>query len=208
MEDFKGNSNASKNPSVIPEKRIIAPVTTNVVEKKQTGFGKIKKRMFSEDAGSVGESVVSDVIIPKVQGLIVDACKYMIDFIFYGKSGANNASRRNGVGSVSYSNYYRGSSATPMQQVPLSAYQTPNTVYQVKDIMFNERAEAEEVLLAMSDMINRYGTVTVGDFYDMIGQHGSYTDMKWGWRDLSQAAPIRYGGGWRIDFPKIIPLDK
>jgi len=207
MEDFKGNSNASKSTAAPAEKRVITPVTTNVTEKKATGVGKFRKRMFSEDAGSVGESVVSDVIIPKVQGLIVDACKYMIDFIFYGKTGANNASRRSGIGTVSYSNYYRGN-GTQMQQIPMTAYQRPNTVYQIKDIMFNERAEAEEVILAMQDTIARYGSVTVGDFYDMIGQHGTYTDLKYGWRDLNQTAPVRYGGGWRIDFPKVIPLDQ
>ena len=208
MEDFKGNSNASKNSQENADKKIITPVTTNVIEKKQNGIGKIRKRMFSEDAGSVGESVVSDVIIPKVQGLIVDACKYMIDFVFYGKSGANNANRRSGIGTVSYSNYYRGTGAQPMQQIPMSAYQRPNTIYQIKDITFNDRADAEEVILAMQDTIARYGSVTVGDFYDMIGQHGTYTDLKYGWRDLNQTAPTRYGGGWRIDFPKVVPLDQ
>lgn len=206
MENFNGNSNASKTKAP-PEKRVITPVTTNVVEKKGKGFGKFRQKMFSEEAASVGESVVSDVIIPKVQGLIVDALKYAIDFVFYGKSGANNANRRGTIGNVSYSNYYRSNNVPP-QQIPASAYAKPNTIYQLKDIVFNERAEAEEVLLAMVDTIGRYGSVTVGDFYDMIGQHGSYTDLKYGWRDLSQAVTVRYGGGWRIDFPKVIPLDQ
>lgn len=208
MEDFKGNSNASKNASAMSEKRVIAPVTTNVTEKKHTGFGKIRKRMFSEDAGAVGESVVSDVIIPKIQSLIVDACKYMIDFVFYGKSGANNPNKRSGIGTISYSNYYKGSGTTTIQQVPLSAYQSTNTVYQVKDIVFNERSEADDVILSLMGILNRYGTATVSDFYDLIGQHGSYTDEKWGWRDLSQTESVRCGSGWRIDFPKIIPLTK
>lgn len=206
MEEFKGNSDASK--STPSERRVITPVTTNVVEKKTNGIGKIKNRMFSEDAGSVGESVVSDVIIPKVQDLIVGAFKYMIDYVFYGKAGASSASKRSGIGTVSYSNYYRPNGGSqPMPQLPMTAYARPNTIYQIKDILFNDRAEAEEVILAMQDTIIRYGSVTVGDFYDMIGQHGTYTDQKYGWRDLSQTSPVRYGGGWRIDFPKVTPID-
>ena len=206
MENFNGNSNASKG-SATTERRVIKPVTTNVTEKKAKGLSKFKKRMFSDEASSVGESVVSDVIIPKVQGLIVDALKYTIDFIFYGKTGANNPNRRNGVNGISYSSFYR-SSGTATPQIPANAYNRPNSIYQIKDIVFNERSEAEDVLLAMIDTIGRYGSVTVGDFYDMIGQHGSYTDLKYGWRDLGNAAPVRSGSGWVIDFPKVIPLDQ
>jgi hypothetical protein len=209
MEDFKGNSNASKEASSpIEEKKVITPIAVNVTENKPNVLSKFKHHILSSDAGSVGEYVVTDVIIPKVQSLIVESFKYMIDFIFYGKNEANNPNRRNGVGTVSYSNYYRPSGSTIMPQVPVSAYSKPSTVYQVKDIVFDDRGQAEEVLISMQECINKYGSVTVGDFYDMIGQHGTYTDQKYGWKDLSSVGIVRSGsGGFRIDFPKISPVE-
>lgn len=205
MEDFKGNSDALKNQQSSQQKKVITQVPVNVTEKKSTKTSSFKSRLLSEDAGSVGQYVVTDVIIPKAQGLIVEAFKYVIDFVFYGKSGANGSGRRSGMGNVSYSNFYRPNTQTP--QVPLSAYTKQSTVYQIRDIVFEARGHAEEVILSMQECLNRYGTVTVGDFYDIIGQHGTYTDQKYGWRDLSAATVVRSsGGGFAIDFPKITPI--
>lgn len=204
MEDYKGNSNASKEaPS--EEKRVTQPVTTKVTEKKPSFFGKIKKKMFSDDAGHVGEYVVSDVIIPKLQGMFSDAFKFAIDFIFYGKGTGNNSNRRNGIGTISYSSYYNQNSNN-IPQIPASAYKQ-NSVFTVRNFVFDERWEAINVIEDLREIIDRYGSASAGDFYDLINQSHTYTDMKYGWKDLSQVEAIRDGGGWVINFPKAIPLE-
>lgn len=204
MEDYKGNSNASKE-ALNEEKRVTKPITTKVTEKKPSFFGKIKKKMFSDDAGHVGEYVLSDVIIPKVQGMLSDAFKSAIDFIFYGKGSGNNSNRRNGIGTISYSSYYNQNSNN-IPQIPASAYKQ-NSVFTVRNFVFDERWVAIDVLETLRGMIDRYGGASAGDFYDLINQSHSYTDMKYGWKDLSQVEAIRDGAGWIIDFPRAIPLE-
>ena len=94
-DNFKGNLFAQKKrENELPEKKTITPVTTNVTVKEGNG-GIFKKKIFSEDASSVGKCAMDEVLIPKTKNLIVELIKYCVDFIFYGKNGISN---RNGRG--------------------------------------------------------------------------------------------------------------
>ena len=86
---------------------------------------------------------------------------------------------------------------------------SPNqpTLYSVNEVVFPERADAEEVLLKMRESIASYGMVSVADFYDLINQRCSFTDQKWGWRDLRTADVIRVDAGFSIRFPRVSPLE-
>ena len=61
--------------------------------------------------------------------------------------------------------------------------------------------------MRLKEAVERYGMVSVVDFYDCISQPSKYTDQKYGWRDLSSATVIRVNGGYSIQFPKVVPLD-
>ena len=58
----------------------------------------------------------------------------------------------------------------------------------------------------MNECVQRYGMVSVADFYDMIGQKGNYTDNNYGWKDLTLARVDRAIEGYRIIFPRVISL--
>lgn len=202
MENFKGNSNASKQKDISASSKKIEPIVSaeNVKVKKETELKRIGKSLFSEDATTVGEHVINEVLVPKTQNLIVDALKYVIDFIFFGKRGS---STKSSVSNVSYTSYYK---QTPSyQQTPISSIK--NNIYRVNDVIFNDRGEAEEVLLRLNEEIERYGMVSIADFYDLISQTHSYTDNKYGWRDLKDALVVRSHDGYSIKFPKIVPLE-
>lgn len=203
MEEFKGNSNVAKEPK-LDEKPKIQPITSAVTVKKESETKKLGKRFFSEDAKSVGGQVFGNVIIPSLQRLVSDAVKTAIDWIIYGKATPMNGGPRN----ISYTSYWRGPNApyTPAPQIPASAYTKP-TVYNVNEIIFDDRGEAEEVLMRLQEEVARYGLVSVADFYDMISQKHNFTDCKWGWRDLSQAQVMRLGAGFSISFPTVRPIE-
>ena len=199
MEKLKGNSIASKADNEPLDNKKVTPVTNQVTVKKQNELCKFGKKLFTEDAKSAGEYVVNDVVVPNIKKLIVDIVKNAIDFFIYGgKSGGNNSGIRN----VSYQNYYTGRPSTTTQ----STYNKPN-IYAINDVVFNDRGEAEAVLMRLKEAVERYGMVSVVDFYDCISQPSKYTDQKYGWRDLSSATVIRVNGGYSIQFPKVVPLD-
>ena len=198
-EEFKGNSNASKelNSSKV--------VTTNVTV-RSANAEKPRKRFFAEDARTVGEHVVNNVIVPSLQKLLSDGVKSAIDWLIYGSKGAQP---RSGVSTVSYSRYYQAQQGLPSYGQPsyLNPQPQRSNIYAVNDVTFNDRGEAEEVLLRMKEAIERYGSVSVADFYDLIGQRCSFTDNNYGWLDLKTCDVIRDGSGFYIRFPRVQPLD-
>lgn len=208
MQDFPKNSFEKQPPQ--QNKKVIQPVTTNVTEVKKKKFFNFKGKILSTDADSVGAFVVSEVILPKIKDMISGAVKYSIDFILYGKNGASVGGNRSGAGIINYNSQYRSSLYQPSVPINMqqSGYNRPvvNTIYQVRDFVFGSRGEAETVAIALQDNIARYGSVSVNDFYDLIGQNGQYTDQKYGWYDLAGMEVNAVPGGYIINLPKVVPL--
>lgn len=203
MEDLKGNPIKIPNNDPKPQMK---PVTTNVVVRKESETKKFGKRFFSEDAKTVGSHVVDSVIIPSLQKLLSDAVKGAIDWLIYGSKGSRSTT---GVGTISYGSMYRRDglvNPNPVYTNPMIS-QKPS-LYAINDIAFSDRGEAEEVLLRMKESIVSYGMVSVGDFYDLVGQRANFTDQKWGWFNLDTADVIRVDNGFCIRFPKVQPIEK
>lgn len=190
--------------SKIGEKKIL-PITKNVTVKKESEFSKLKKQFFTEDVHSVKGYVLTNVIIPGIQRLLSDVVKNSIDWVIWGIKGNSNPS---GIRNVSYTSYYSNQNRQPsyQQQAMQSASQTPGA-YRVNEIIFNDRGEAEETLLRLKEEAERYGTVSVADFYDMVSIKHSFTDVKYGWSDLRSADIQRNRDGYSIRFPKVIVIE-
>lgn len=194
MEDFKGNSHASK------EIEKIEPIVTNTSVKKQSELSKFGKSIISEDVTSVRKKLTSDVLVPGIKKLLTDIGTNFINWIVYGvKSSPNNKTNINGLNRISYSSMY---------DKPLNVSTAPKaTLFTLDEIYFENRGDAELVLLKMKERISRYGMVSAGDFYQMVQQSYVFTAEKYGWRDLSEAVIIRKGEQYVISFPKIVPLE-
>lgn len=202
MDNLKGNPDPINNSGSAPDSS--KAITKNVIEKKSSRNPNI--RLVSEDAKSVGNYVLVDIIIPKIKELITTGFKYAIDFVFYGTKGTK--SNKPGIGTVSYSSFY----SSPTYQQPGSysnpMVSRPNNIFTINEIVFPDREDAEKVLLALNDTIMKYGCANVGDFYDFINKPHSFTDLKYGWRDLRDAEIIRVSDGFTIRFPKVIPIEQ
>ena len=75
------------------------------------------------------------------------------------------------------------------------------------EIVLDERAEAEEVIDRLFDLVSQYESATVADLYELVGLASSHTDHKWGWTDLHGAGVSRIRGGYLLDLPEPEPLD-
>ena len=200
MEELKGNSNVSKQ---VKEKKDITPITDQVVVKKESEVKKLKRQFFTEDATSVKGHIFTSVLVPGIQRLISDIVKNGIDWLIY---GVRSPGQQSGIRNVSYSSYYDRNRSGAMPTVPSSAYNRPGA-YAVNDVTFLDRGEAEQTLITLREEIDRYGVVSVADFYDNISVKHNYTDTRYGWRDLRQAEVIRNRDGYSIRFPKITPIE-
>ena len=75
------------------------------------------------------------------------------------------------------------------------------------EIVLDQRAEAEEVIDRLYDVVSRYESATVADLYDLVGLPSTHTDHKWGWTDLRGAGVSRIRDGYLLDLPDPEPLD-
>ena len=205
MNDYKPNSNRFKEEQKTKEiktqeKRVEKPVVTGkAVVKKKSAFSKFADEFISEDAKNVKSYVLGEVLIPAVKKAISDIVTDGIDMILYG--GSRGDRKRSTADRVSYRSYYDSSrSSRDTRSVTTARYTTD-------DIVLTSRAEAEDVLARMDELMDTYGLVRVADLYDLVGITGNYTDNKYGWTNIRNAEIVRVRDGYIIKMPRAVPID-
>ena len=203
MNDYKPNSHgykeAQKNKASLPEKKIEKVVTGKVVTRKKSAFSKFADEFISEDAKNVKTYVWGEVLIPAIKKAVSDIVTDGIDMILYG--GSRRDGRRSTVDRVSYTKYSGGSSIRDHRQASSNRYS-------YDDIILDNRAEAQEVLDRMDEIVEAYGLVTVADLFDLVGKSCDYTANRYGWTSTRSAEVVRLrDGGYLIKMPRAVPID-
>ena len=175
------------------------------LEKKFSGEVKVRKKstmrklaevFFSDDVPNVGDYLIFDLLVPAIKDTIVNILTGGVEMLFYGKTGGKNIRRKNGT-VVTYDQMYTGGRTV---SAPRSS---GRSVYDVMDVIFEDRGKAELVLDQLMEAISMYGEATVHGFYDACGvTTTSYNDDFWGWKNLQGAIVTRARGGWIINMPE------
>lgn len=202
-------SNAkSARPAITPaeEKKVETVVTGEVIRRKRSPFAKLTHGFLAEDSGSIIEHIVQDVLIPAARTMIYDMFTQGLERTLWGDSKPRSTTQRG------YTNYSAKSTVTTRTGpysggatvTPLSRQQRSR--HDFADVIVENRAEAEEVLDRMRDLIHEYQVCTVADFLDLVGLTGEFTDDKWGWFDLRSASIRVVRGGYMFHLPKTQPI--
>lgn len=205
MEDYKPNSHTYKEQHGSNEKRVTKVVKNTVQVKKKSDVRKLADAFISDEAANVKSYVLLDVIIPTIKETIVDIIKDSVEMIFLGGTGRSNKKRSGGSSAsyVSYRNFSDRDRRDNRRDEP-----GPRSRFDLDSITFASRADAEEVLEQMRDVIDTYKTVRVGDLYDLIDQTAPYTAHDYGWTSLRNAYVERVrGGGYMLKLPRPLPID-
>ena len=75
------------------------------------------------------------------------------------------------------------------------------SVNEFKEWVLGTRNDAENVLTAMTTLIDRQGRASVSDYYDLVGITGALKDERRGWTNLLWAEVLRVRTGYIIDLP-------
>lgn len=76
-----------------------------------------------------------------------------------------------------------------------------------EDIVFDTRGDAEAVLEAMNDIINKYGIVSISDYCDLCScLSDDYNTTKYGWSNVNTAMVVRCREGYKHKLPRLIPI--
>lgn len=208
-EEFPGNSHTSKVLAVPEEERVPrTPIVSGKVVKKRKSLGNtITQTLFGNDARSVMNYVLHDVLIPAAKTTIQEMVSGGIEMLLFGEStGRNRSSRRDGKTYVSYGSMYKSRDSKPERTSSSVTFRSLSRD-KYEDVILEDRGEAEDVIEALVDLIEQYGVATLADFYELVGIAGDFADNKYGWRNLSTARVVRVREGYSIEFPKARALD-
>lgn len=201
MEDYPRNSlmdPQTPKKKVEPEKpKLEKVVEGKVIQKKPSKGKKFFRALFAEETGDIKEYVIMDVLMPAIRDTIVDILQKSTEMLFYGKTKATSVRRPGGGTYVSYNNISNNRTRESGRR----------KAFDFDDIILESRQDAEQVLDTLSEIAEKYGQVTVADFYDTVGVTGTgYTDNQFGWIDLRSARVEHVRGGFMIVMPRVVEL--
>lgn len=199
-------SNSNREKASEETSRVIKPVVTKGVKEKQPSLGaKVKESIVGDDARSVSEYLLMDVVIPATKRTISDVVSQGIDRLLFGEVRSRPRS-----GETRYTSY---SARSRYASEPRSIYAEPRNIsyrsraqHDFSELVIEDRGEAEAVIDQLGNIIDQYSVATVADLYDLVGISSSFTDRKWGWDDIRGAEIRRTRDGYLLILPRPIAI--
>ncbi len=197
--NYPSNANKTKDE---PQKPIIEKITVgSVKQRRQPISRRIGSALVAESAENVIAYITMEVLVPAAKDMIIDAFSQGIQRIFYGDSRSRRPDSR-----TVHTSYNKVSKPSGYESRRGMSHQS-RANHDFNDILLESRAEAEEVLDRLRDLIREYNEAKVADLYDLVGITGSFTDDRWGWTDLRSARVRPIQGGYLLELPRTEPLD-
>lgn len=187
-----------------PKRDKVEKVVKGAVSVQQPSFGqKIKSMLLPADAKDIFGYAVNQLIIPGLK----NGALILLEMAFFGevrkRAGGNiPVSQRTNYSNISYGG--QPIRAQPNAQLSNRERATHN----FQNIIFETYDDAKDVVETLLDLIDRYGSATVGDYYSACGYSADYTDDNWGWKSFQKLEPRRIREGYVIDMQSPVLLTK
>lgn len=207
MQDFKPNPNRFKESqpgttTPAPERKKVEKVVAGKVTAKPKGeVAKFFETFFAEDIHKVKDYILKDVLVPTIKDTIWTVIARGSERMLYGEAG--HAPKNSKLPYVNYNGLFKQNNNTPG-----SSGSSANSQYSVDNIVLEDRGDAERVLEAMKARIAEYGSVSISELHEFIGEPiGDFATTRWGWRSLNTAGIMRTSnGGYKLDLPRAVSL--
>jgi hypothetical protein len=206
MENFPPNSRkageAARNP-----KRVEQVTSASAVRRRKPLGRQFIHTFFGGDARTASQYAWLNVVIPSAKDILAETVHAVIDRMVYGDAGRRRGYAPPTSGPGGYVQYHRMSQPMGQRQPPGPQSHYPPQQSRARqnfdEIIIPSRAEAEEVLDRLFDLLSQYEVALVSDLYELTGIKSSHTDHKWGWTDLRGAGVGRVrGGGYLLELPQ------
>lgn len=213
-KNLKSNSNKTKaatreRTQQVSHTEIQKVVKSTTKIRKKPLSKRLSNALFSESIDNVGRYILVDVILPSIKETIGEVIKGSIDMLLNGDASSRHSSsryssspRRSSSAYVPYDRYSR--SAGRDRETRRSREQLTD----FRDIIFEERGDADEVLFNLYEMVDEYGEASVANLYELSGHTPRYTDNGWGWYEIEGSRIVKVRDGFILDLPSPEPLKK
>lgn len=195
MDEYPSNSHKSKENNDISSIKIDPVVKAPAKTKKRSKLWKLADMFVPDDVKDIRSYIEEDVIVPAIKKGIQES----VNAFLYGKGGAKSKDSSLSAHRVSYRSYYD----EPERRSPVPS----RGGYDMNDIIFEDRGDAEQVLDSLYDLLHRYKLVTVATLCELSNVKSTSEDYNYGWTDLSRAEVIRVYNGYTIRLPRPMPID-
>lgn len=217
---YPNMSHSARQGPKKPERPKLEKVIQGEVVKRKKPVGRrIRETFTTDDAQSVGQFVLMDVIVPTVKDLIFEIVTQSLSRTMYGAVGHRAINRlaqgpraQHTPGFVQYNVMSKPQQAGP-GNLRAMAPDGPATsargqsVHSFDELVFTNRGEADFVLERLMDVLRDYQVVVVSELYDLIGRPSTHADHKWGWFSLMGAGVHQINGGYVLTLPKPVAID-
>lgn len=188
-----------------PEKKIEPIEGVSAKARKKPLGSKIAETFTGDDAGSVGEYVIFEVMLPAFKNLLFDVVSEGSRRMLFGTSGGSGRSIAPSArgGQVAYNRVSARGSGVIANDPSRTLSRTARATHDFRELVFDTRGEAEVVLERLREALEEYDSVTVADMYELVNTTAGFTDHNWGWvgSDLNQARVKPVSAGYLLDMP-------
>lgn len=176
---------------------------TKAVKQKKGLMGRMFKSVAGPDAlNKIGDYITRDIIIPAIKNIIADSITSGINMALFGDSKPIRSGQTGGRYTEPKHDYSKVSRAVVRDTINSSV----KTNKYAEDYLIPDRLDALQVLQALVDYAERYDSVSVADYYDMLDVKAPYTLNNYGWMYAtiaSEARVVPVRGGYVINFPPL-----
>lgn len=198
-----GTKATKKKPTKAEERHKIEKVVKNrVTTQKKSLSQKFGETFLSDESGGVGSYIFNDVLIPALKDTFVDMVEGAINMAFYGdtrhRSRGRSSISRGSVERIPYEASFDRRRSAPRGRAR----------YEMDNLIFDSRADADTLLDTLTEYLDQYGSVSVGDVFESIDIPTQANDFHYGWYELG-GAHIRKSrnGGYVLEMPRLEELD-
>ena len=186
---------------VVIEREPIKPVAKAKPRKKGLAERLVVGLIGNAEQEGALKYIGKEIIMPSVKDLSYNAIQSLASSLLYGQDGQPPRTNSYSTRPASQRTNYQGAYGSRPQTAPTAK---PKSVRQdVDDYILETRQDAVMVLESLIDQCERYGSVSIADYYDLVGVDSTYTQGKYGWSDLSRARVITNRHGFTIAFPPV-----
>lgn len=211
--DVKNNMDVKKDKEEVKVERekLDSLVSDKPKKRKKNLISRLAVGVLGpEGLPGIGSYVSEEIIVPAIKNIIVDAVTSGINMVMYGENRPQQTRTHtrqpyNRHSSAPRPTYNYTSRYTSQQPEPAEKLVPRSSRHGVEEYVIQERVDAAHVLTTLTEQADMYGSVSVADYYDLIGVPSEYTDNNYGWvmESIVRAniRPVR--GGYIINLPAV-----
>lgn len=190
------------------EREKIEPVIKKggVVSTKKPLSQKFAETFMQEDTDDIKSYILMDLIIPGVKNAVLD----VIEMAFFGSiSGKRRGHDRRRDDRTDYRSYYDSSSRSGRRERERDRDRRSrrDDKLDYRNIVLLYRDDAEKVIDELHKKIRKYGSASIAELFDLMGEPSNYNDNNWGWKDERDIGIRRVSRGYLIDVAEAEYLD-